>query len=197
MAAPNIGRRLRSLSPLAAGFVVIGVVSFGALGLAARAQERSANNEAMAALADIETAIGELSESSNLTANTGRPYKQAAQRAAAAVAGALGRLDWLTDHAGGNVWGPAVEGSLANLRIAKGDLDAAVGTDGLEQFCQRRPARYKFCSLRPDANPRSECWGASAALWRRRHSASPLTRALFPAAAYRPRHRPMASSTVT
>jgi hypothetical protein len=43
-------------------------------------------------------------------------------------------FDGLTDHAGGNVWGPGVEGSRVNLRIAKGDLDAAVGTDGLEQF---------------------------------------------------------------
>jgi hypothetical protein len=67
-------------------------------------------------------------------ANTGRPYKQAAQRAAAAVGDALDRLDWLTDHARGNVWGPGVEGSLVNLRIAKGDLDAAVGTDGLKQL---------------------------------------------------------------
>jgi hypothetical protein len=116
---------------LAAGFVVIGVVS---LGLPARAQDRSANGEAIAALADIESAIGELSESSDLMANTGRPYKQAAQRAAAAAASALDRLEWLTDHAGGNVWGSGVEGSLVNLRIAKGDLDAAVGTDGLEEF---------------------------------------------------------------
>jgi hypothetical protein len=131
MAAPNIGRRSHSLSPLAARFVVIGLVS---LGLAARAQDRSANDEAIAALADIEPAIGELTASSDLMANTGRPYKQAAQRAAAAVAGALGRLDWLTDHAGGNVWGLGVEGSRVNLRIAKGDLDAAAGTDGLEQF---------------------------------------------------------------
>jgi hypothetical protein len=131
MAAPNIGQRSHSLSPLAAGFVVIGVVS---LGLAARAQDRSANDEAIAALADIDSAIGELTESSDLMANIGRPYKQAAQRAAAAVAGALDRLDWLTDHARGNVWGSGVEGTRVNLRIAKGDLDAAVGTDGLEQF---------------------------------------------------------------
>jgi hypothetical protein len=131
MAAPNIRRRSRSLSPLTAGFVVIGLVS---LGLAVRAQDRSANDEAIAELADIESAIGELTESSDLMANTGRPYKQAAQRAATAVAGALDRLDWLTDHASGNVWGPGVEGSRVNLRIAKGDLDAAVGTDGLEQF---------------------------------------------------------------
>src|SRR5947207_12260057 len=127
MAAPNIGRRSRSLMSLAAGFVVIDVVS---LGLPGRAQDRSANGEAIAALADIESAIGELSGSSDLMANTGRPYKQAAQRAAAAVAGALDRLDWLTDHAGGNVWGSGVEGTRVNLRIAKGDLDAAVGTDG-------------------------------------------------------------------
>jgi hypothetical protein len=89
MAAPNIGRRSRSLSPLAAGFVVICLAS---LGLAARAQDRNANDEAIAALADIESAIGELTESSDLMANTGRPHKQAAQRAAAAVAGALDRL---------------------------------------------------------------------------------------------------------
>jgi hypothetical protein len=68
MAAPNIGGRSRSLSPLAAGFVVIGVVG---LGLAARAQDRSASDEAIAALADIESAIGESTESSDLLAKTG------------------------------------------------------------------------------------------------------------------------------
>jgi hypothetical protein len=73
MAAPSIGRRSHSLSPLAAGFVVIGLVS---LGLAASAQDRSTNDEAIAALADIDSAIGELTESSDLMANTGRPYNK-------------------------------------------------------------------------------------------------------------------------
>jgi hypothetical protein len=194
MAAPNIGRRSHSLSPLAAGFVVIGLVS---LGLAARAQDRSANDEAIAALADIESAIGELTASSDLMANTGRPYKQAAQRAAAAVAGALGRLDWLTDHAGGNVWGLGVEGSRVNSGLPKATSTRRRGPTGWNNFGQRHPARCRSCSLRPDGNPRSECWAASAALWRRRRSASRLTRPLFRAAAYRPRHRPMASLTVT
>jgi hypothetical protein len=191
MAAPNIGRRPRSLSPLATGFVVIGLVS---LGLAARAQDR---DEAIAALAGIESAIGELTESADLMANTGEPCKQAAQRAAAAVAGALDRLDWLTNHAGGNVWGPGGEGSRVNLRIAKGDLDAAVGTDGLEQFWSEASSALQVLLVTAGREPRSECWAASAALWRRRRSASQLTRPLFPAAAYRPRYRPMASSTVT
>jgi hypothetical protein len=142
MAAPNIGRRSRSLSPLAAGFVVIGLVS---LGLAARAQDRSANDEAIAALADIEPAIGELTASSDLMANTGRPYKQAAQRAAAAVAGALGRLDWLTDHAGGNVWGLGVEGSRVNSGLPKATSTRRRGPTGWNNFGQRHPAR---CRLR-------------------------------------------------
>jgi hypothetical protein len=103
MAAPNIfGQRLRRLWPLIAGPVVIG---FAGIGSAARAEERNAHDEAVAALADIDFAIGELSKSSDLTTNTEGLYKQAAWRAAAAIARALGHLDWLTGHA---CLGPAV-----------------------------------------------------------------------------------------
>jgi hypothetical protein len=130
MAPLNIGRRPRWLPPIVAGFVVTGLVG---LGSAAKAQDRNAHDEAVAALADIDSAIGKLSKSSDLTANTEGPYKQAAQGAAAAIAGALGHLDWLADKAV-NVWSPAVEGSVVNLQVAKGSLDAAARTNGLEEF---------------------------------------------------------------
>jgi len=92
-----------------------------------------------------------------MMANIGRPYKQAAQRAAAAVAGALDRLDWLTDHAGGNVWGSGVEGTRVNLRIAEGDLDAAVGTDGLEQFWSEASSALQALLVPADASTVSGC----------------------------------------
>ena len=131
MAAPNITQRPRRLTSFMASFIVIGLVG---LCPAAMAQDSNAHNEAVAALADIDSAIGELRKSSDLTANTEGPYKQSAQRAAAGIAGALGHLDWLAEHAGANVWGPDVEGSVVNLQIAKGHLDNATRTDGLEEF---------------------------------------------------------------
>ena len=131
MAPLNIGRRPRWLLPMVGGFVVIGLVG---LGPTAKTQDRNAHDEAIAALADIDSAIGELSKSSDLTAHTDAPYKQAAQRAAAAIAGAVRHLDWLADHAGADVWRPAVEGSRVNLQVANGNLNSALKTDGLEEF---------------------------------------------------------------
>jgi hypothetical protein len=90
MAPLNIGRRPRWLLPIVAGFVGIGLVG---LGPAAKALDRNAHDEAIAALADIDSAIAELRTSSDLTANTGAPYKRAAQRAAAAIVGAVRHLD--------------------------------------------------------------------------------------------------------
>src|ERR1700733_7137037 len=121
MAPLNIGRRPLWLLPIVGGFVVIGLVG---LGPTAKTQDRNAHDEAIAALADIDSAIGELSKSSDLTAHTDVPYKQASQRAAAAIAGAVRHLDWLGDHAGADVWRPAVEGSRVNLQVANGNLNS-------------------------------------------------------------------------
>src|ERR1700686_2609894 len=131
MAPLNIGRRPLSPVPIVGRFVVFGFVGPGPT---AKTQDRNAHDEAIAALADIDSAIGELSKSSDLTAHTDAPYKQAAQRAAAAVVGAVRHLDWLADHAGADVWRPAVEGSRVNLQVAKGNLNGAFKTDGLEEF---------------------------------------------------------------
>ena len=64
MAASNIGRR--RLAAFVAGFAVVSLVS---LGFATKAQDRNTCDEAVAALAEIDSATGELSESSDLTAS--------------------------------------------------------------------------------------------------------------------------------
>jgi hypothetical protein len=119
---------------------------------AAVAQERDAHAEAVAALADIDVAIRELSAASNLMAHDETPYRQAARRATNAlagadaadsdasagnpgdVAGALGHIDWLIAHAGNNVWAPALQGAQVHLKVAKASLDQAARADGLEEF---------------------------------------------------------------
>jgi hypothetical protein len=137
MAAPNIGRRSRSLSRLTAGFVVIGLVGRGP---AARAQDCNANDEA--------------SPRSPIS-------------------------------------------SPRNLWIAKDDLGATVGTDGLVQFWSEASSALQLLLV---AAGRESTVGVLRGLRGALATTtlvSRLTRLLFPAAAYRPRHRPMASSTVT
>jgi polar amino acid transport system substrate-binding protein len=108
---------------------------------------RNPHQEALKALSDIDAAIAALSSASSVTANSAEPYKQQAQRAADALAGphasagdagdragAIDHLSWLSAHAGEKVWGPAVQGALVNLQVAKGHLSESAKADGLEEF---------------------------------------------------------------
>jgi len=113
---------------------------------------RNPHQEALLALADIDVAIDALNKASSVTANSGDPYKQQARRAANAIvgvggsgydpsagepidrSGALDHLSWLSAHAGNSAWGPAVRGSVVNLKVAGAHLAESAKADGLETF---------------------------------------------------------------
>jgi mono/diheme cytochrome c family protein len=122
---------------------------------AAGEQMRSPHQEALLALSDIDAAISELNSASRLTATNAAPYQRAAQRAANALlgtddpdfqesagnpgdgVGALRHLAWVSAHADGAVWGPPVQGSLANVKVAQAHLAQAAKADALEDYWLR------------------------------------------------------------
>ncbi len=119
---------------------------------AAAANGGGVHNEAIAALNDLQAAIGELDRASNLTVSDPDAYKTAAQRALNAVVGssdsefdahvgnpgdsqgALGHLEQLTGRAHGEPWAPVVRGSWVNSRVAENHLLDAIESHELDDF---------------------------------------------------------------
>jgi mono/diheme cytochrome c family protein len=140
----------RLLHPSAAA-AVASLVALGSAGAAVRDTE-SPHNQALAALDDIEAAVGQIDSASRLTEHAPEPYKSAAQRALNALVGtsgtehrqpagssndeegAIGHLKWLASHAGSAPWQAAVQGAEVNATVAKARLHEAIDADGLEQF---------------------------------------------------------------
>jgi polar amino acid transport system substrate-binding protein len=147
-------RHLKNVKRLLMIVGACGVAAPAAFGgfAAAVEQTRNPHQEALLALSDIDAAVSELNSASSLTEHSASPYRKAAQRAANAVVGmdapdfqasagnpgdstgALGHLTWLSDHSGGGVWGPPVQGSLANAKVAQAHLAEAAKADGLDDY---------------------------------------------------------------
>lgn len=143
--------RLEPLRLIASAAAIM--ISAGLAGPAAASEAaRNLHQEALLALSDIDAAIATLNAASSVTAHSDRPYKQDARLATNALVGvgsseydasageprdregALNHLLWLSAHAGKHVWGPAIQGALVNLRVAKTHLTQSLQTDGLEEF---------------------------------------------------------------
>ncbi len=140
----------RLLHPSAAA-AVASLFALGAAGAPVGGAENP-HNQALAALDDINAAVGEINSASRLTEHAPEPYKSAAQRALDALVGtngkehrqaggsssdaegAIGRLKWLASHASSAPWLAAVQGAEVNATVAKARLHEAIDADGLEQF---------------------------------------------------------------
>ena len=147
-------RRLKNVKRLLMIAGACGVAAPAVVGgfAAAAEQTRNPHQEALLALSDIGAAISELNSASSLTVHSAGPYQQAARRAANALlgtdapdfkgsagnpgdsAGALGHLAWLSAHSGDSVWGPPVQGTLANVKAAQAHLAEAAKADGLDDY---------------------------------------------------------------
>jgi polar amino acid transport system substrate-binding protein len=137
-----------AVAAAAAGFASL--LALGAVGAAPVGVE-SPHKQALAALDDIEAAVGELDSASRLTVHSPEPFKAAAKRALDALSGAearngepagssadqqgaIGHLKWLDAHAGSAPWKAAVQGAEVNATVATARLHEAIDADGLEQF---------------------------------------------------------------
>jgi polar amino acid transport system substrate-binding protein len=142
-----------ALAGIAMAAAAAAFASLLTLGAAVAAPENveSPHKQALAALDDIEAALGELDSASRLTVHSPEPYKAAAQRALDALTGAradtrqsagssadqkgaIGHLEALDAHAGSAPWRAAVQGAEVNATVAKAQLHEAIDADGLEQF---------------------------------------------------------------
>ncbi|HTZ55671.1 MAG TPA: cytochrome c [Candidatus Acidoferrum sp.] len=106
-----------------------------ALTCATRAQPlRDDHGTALAALADVQTALVEIVriEDGN---DVGRSaYQGAARRALDAVSAALSRVDRMLDQLATPRWQPAVEGAKVNLLEAQENLKDAIGDREMEDY---------------------------------------------------------------
>lgn len=143
------GRWLRPFRGAAIG-IVAAVVLLGAGPAGAAGNGHHA--QAMAALHDLQAAVGELHRASMLTVSGEAPYKQAAQRALNAVVGeggdgfdasagnpgdgqgVLGHLKVLIHEAGSAPWQAGVAGALVNASVAHSRLLDTMKADELGDF---------------------------------------------------------------
>ncbi|HTW86209.1 MAG TPA: c-type cytochrome [Candidatus Sulfotelmatobacter sp.] len=119
---------------------------------AAPAAVPDAHADALAALADIRAAVGEIVHIENSYAVGHATYLRAAHRAMNALVGrhddgylasagdpgdgvgTLGHLDHMLDQTASYAWTPAVEGAKANVLAAAADIQAALGDKEMEDY---------------------------------------------------------------
>lgn len=105
-----------------------------ALTCVASAQVRDDHGSALAALADVQTAVGEIVRIENSGAVGRDAYRNAANRALRALVSAVGHVDRMLDQRATPRWQPAVEGAKANLLAAEENLNDAVGEREMEDY---------------------------------------------------------------
>ncbi len=95
---------------------------------------RDDHSSALAALADVQTAVTEIVriEDGNEIGRTA--YQGAAKRALNAVGSALGLVDRMLDQRATPRWQPAVEGAKVNLLEAEENLKDAIGEHEMEDY---------------------------------------------------------------
>lgn len=120
--------------------------------VALAADQGTLHGHALAAVADIRTAIGEIERSANVTADGAAPYKRFAQRTINVLVGAkdpeyraasgnpgdalgaLGHTDWLLHRPGNRPWNAAVHGAWVNVTVAVANLHQALAENDLDDF---------------------------------------------------------------
>ncbi|MGC2131225.1 MAG: cytochrome c [Candidatus Aquilonibacter sp.] len=95
---------------------------------------RDDHRSALAALADVQTAVGEIVRIEDSEAVGRVAYQNAAHRALRALGSAVGRVDSMLDQSATPRWQPAVEGAKANLLAAEENLNDAVGEREMEDY---------------------------------------------------------------
>jgi polar amino acid transport system substrate-binding protein len=123
------------------------------LGMAAPARPASDDHaHALAALADVRAAVGEIVRIEDGFAVGHAAYVRAAHRAMNALVGrrddgyavsfgdpgdgvgTLGHLDHMLDQTGSSLWTPAVQGAKANVLAAADNLNSALGEKQMEDY---------------------------------------------------------------
>ncbi|SMF77211.1 Cytochrome C oxidase, cbb3-type, subunit III [Tistlia consotensis] len=149
------GKLRKALRPLGGAAALLALTLLAGSGAAAKDIAAGAHGEALGALTDLQSALGELDKAAGLTVSDPDPYRQAARRAVNALvgkagagfdaaagdpgdaAGALGHLGRLRDAAGDRPWAAAVQAAWVNAMVAKAGLDDALKADELEDFQSR------------------------------------------------------------
>jgi len=95
---------------------------------------RDDHGSALAALADVQTAVGDIVRIENGDSVGRAAYRDAAQHARSAIILAVGHVDRMLDQSATPRWQPAVEGAKANLLAAEENLNDASGEREIEDY---------------------------------------------------------------
>lgn len=95
---------------------------------------RDDHGSALAALADIQSAVGEIVRIEDSYDVGHAAYEDAAKRAKGALNDAIGEVNHMLDQEATPKWQPAIEGAKANLLAASENLDDAIGERELDDY---------------------------------------------------------------
>lgn len=95
---------------------------------------RDDHGDAIAALANVQSAVTEIVRIEDSNATGRIAYQRAARRALGAVGGALGHVDRMLDQRATPRWQPAVEGAKVNLLEAQENLSDATREREMEDY---------------------------------------------------------------